>query len=137
MTITEALALLTAEMEEGGIPSPLSQRFTLAATAADLCRIAGEPVPARVLLAANNAYELSLFSVGVRERLDEGRLYLYRARGVLPRTWEDEPGERFTLDSPNERLEAAVDGEPVELEAPLELAIEPGALRVLLPRRQD
>ena len=51
MTITEALAVLTAEMEEGGIPLPLSQRFTLAATAADLCRIAGEPVPACVLAA--------------------------------------------------------------------------------------
>ena len=97
----------------------------------------GEPVDARVLLVASNAYELSLFSIGVRERLDEGRLYLYRARGVLPRTWEEESGEHFTLDSPTKRVQAAVDGEPVELETPLELAVEPGALRVLLPRRQD
>jgi diacylglycerol kinase family enzyme len=97
----------------------------------------GEPVRARVLLVANNAYELSLFSIGVRERLDEGRLYLYRARGVLPRTWEEEPGTRFTVDSPTKRVQAAVDGEPVELETPLELAVEPAALRVLLPRRQD
>jgi diacylglycerol kinase family enzyme len=97
----------------------------------------GEPVRARVLLVANNAYELSLFSIGVRERLDEGRLYLYRAHGVLPRTWEEEPGARFTLDSPTKRVQAAVDGEPVELETPLELAVEPAALRVLLPRRED
>jgi diacylglycerol kinase family enzyme len=97
----------------------------------------GEPVQARVLLVANNAYELSLFSIGVRERLDEGRVHLYRARGVLPRTWEEESGERFTLDAPGSRVQAAVDGEPVELETPLELAVEPGALRVLLPRRQD
>ena len=97
----------------------------------------GEPVQARVLLVANNAYELSLFSVGVRERLDEGALHLYRARGVLPRTWEEESGERLTLDAPSKRIRAAVDGEPVELETPLELAVEPGALRVLLPRRQD
>jgi len=97
----------------------------------------GEPVRARVLLVANNAYELSLFSIGVRERLDEGRVYLYRARGVLPRTWEEEPGTRFTVDSPTKRVQAAVDGEPVELETPLELAVEPAALRVLLPRRQD
>ncbi len=96
----------------------------------------GEPVQARVLLVANNAYELSLFSIGLRDRLDERRLYLYRARGVLPRTWEEESGERFTLDAPSRRVRAAVDGEPVELETPLELAIEPGALRVLLPRRQ-
>lgn len=97
----------------------------------------GEPVQARILLVANNAYELSLFSIGVRERLDEGSLHLYRARGVLPRTWEEDSGERFTLETPSKRVQAAVDGEPVELETPLELAVEPGALRVLLPRRQD
>jgi diacylglycerol kinase family enzyme len=90
-----------------------------------------------VLLAANNAYQLSLFSIGLRERLDEGRLYLYSARGVLPRTWDEASGRRFTLDAPQQRVQAAIDGEPVELETPFELAIEPGALRVLLPRRQD
>lgn len=97
----------------------------------------GRPVQARVLLVANNAYELSLFSIGLRERLDEGRLHLYRARGVLPRTWEEESRGRFTLDARAPRVRAAVDGEPVELETPLELAVEPGALRVLLPRRQE
>jgi diacylglycerol kinase family enzyme len=100
-------------------------------------RIDGEPVRARVLLVANNAYELSLFSIGVRERLDEGRLHLYAAKGVLPRSWEEQAGERFTLDARGERLSAAIDGEAVELETPLELAVERGALRVLLPRAQD
>jgi diacylglycerol kinase family enzyme len=100
-------------------------------------RVDGEPVRARVLLVANNAYELNLFSLGARERLDEGRLHLYAARGVLPRTWEEQAGERFVLDAPGERLAAAIDGEPVELETPLELAVERGALRVLLPRAQD
>jgi diacylglycerol kinase family enzyme len=99
-------------------------------------QVDGEPVRARVLLVANNAYELSLFSIGVRERLDEGRLHLYRAHGVLRRTWAEESGERFRLEAPGP-LHAALDGEPVELETPLELAVEPGALRVLLPRRQD
>jgi diacylglycerol kinase family enzyme len=93
----------------------------------------GEPVRARVLLAANNAYELSLFSIGERERLDEGRLYLYAAKGVLPRTWEERSAERFELDAPGGSLQAAIDGEPVELKTPLELAVEPRALRVLLP----
>ena len=97
----------------------------------------GEPVTARVLLVANNAYELSLFSLGARARLDEGRLHLYAARGVLPQTWEEQAGERFVLDAPGERLAAAIDGEPVELQTPLELAVERGALRVLLPRAQD
>jgi diacylglycerol kinase family enzyme len=100
-------------------------------------RVDGEPVRTRVLLVANNAYELSLFSIGVRERLDEGRLHLYAAKGVLPRSWEEQAGERFALDAPGERLTAAIDGEAVELETPLELAVERGALRVLLPRAQD
>jgi diacylglycerol kinase family enzyme len=100
-------------------------------------RVDGEPVRARVLLVANNAYELSLFSLGARERLDGGSLHLYAAKGVLPRTWEEQAGERFVLDAPGERLDAAIDGEPVELKTPLELAVERGALRVLLPRAQN
>jgi diacylglycerol kinase family enzyme len=32
-------------------------------------------------------------------------------------------------------LRAAIDGEPVTLRTPVECAVEPGALRVLLPRR--
>ena len=90
-----------------------------------------------MLLVANNAYELSLFSLGARERLDEGRLHLYAAKGVLPRTWEEQAGERFVLDAPGERLAAAIDDEPAELETPLELTVERGALHVLLPRTQD
>lgn len=100
-------------------------------------RIDGEPIRARVLLVANNAYELSLFSIGERARLDDGRLHLYAAKGLLPRTWEEQAGVRFELDAPQQRLLVAVDGEPAELETPLELAIEPRALRVLLPRAQD
>jgi diacylglycerol kinase family enzyme len=92
----------------------------------------GEPVEARVLLVANNAYDLSLFTVGERPRLDEGRLYVYAAEGWLPRHWQERPGERFTIDAPGE-LEAAIDGEPTHLEPPFEVAIEPRALRVLLP----
>ena len=100
-------------------------------------RVDGETVRARVLLAANNAYELSLFSIGERQRLDEGRLHLYAARGLLPHAWDERPGERFELDAPGGLLQVAIDGEPAELETPLELAVEPGALRVLLPRAQD
>ena len=97
----------------------------------------GRPVYARVVLVASNAYELSLFSIGARERLDDGRLHLYTARGVLPRAWEEQSGARFRLDAPGGRLRAAIDGEPAVLETPLELAIEPLALRVLLPRSED
>jgi diacylglycerol kinase family enzyme len=95
-------------------------------------RLDGEPVNARVLLVANNAYELSLFAVGERPRLDEGRLHVYTAAGWLPSHWEERAGKRFAIDAPGP-LEAAVDGEPATLEPPLELSIEPRALRVLLP----
>ena len=53
---------------------------------------------------------------------------------MLPRDVDERSGERFELDAPGGKLEAAIDGEPVELETPLELAVEPRALRVLLPR---
>src|SRR5207244_9614385 len=51
-------------------------------------RIDGRPVDARVLLVASNHYQLDLFSLGERERLDEGLLHLYAAPGLLPRTLE-------------------------------------------------
>jgi diacylglycerol kinase family enzyme len=94
----------------------------------------GEPVQARIVLVANNAYELDLFSIAERRRLDEGRLHLYTARGWLPHAWEERSGERFVVDAPGARLAAAIDGEPAVLETPVEFSIEPRALRVLLPR---
>ena len=39
----------------------------------------GVRVEARVVLVANNAYELDLFNVGERARLDEGKLHAYLA----------------------------------------------------------
>ncbi len=94
----------------------------------------GRPVHARVLLIANNHYELQLLSLGARERLDDGLLHLYAAEGVLPGTWQERTAARFRLESPQGTLRAAVDGEPKTLETPVELSIEPRALRVLLPR---
>jgi diacylglycerol kinase family enzyme len=95
----------------------------------------GDPVSARVLLVANNDYKLDLFSLGERERLDEGLLHLYVAEGVLPGTWQEETGERFRVDAQAGWLEAAVDAEPERLETPLEFRIEPQVLRVLVPER--
>jgi diacylglycerol kinase family enzyme len=94
----------------------------------------GEPLRARIVLVANNAYELDLFSIGERERLDTGRLHLYTARGWLPNAWEDSEGQRFRIDAAEPSLRAAIDGEPAVLETPLEFEIEPLALRVLVPR---
>jgi len=100
-------------------------------------RIDGDPVDARVLLVANNAYRLDLFSLGERERLDEGLLHLYAARGLLPLTWEDEAATAFTIEVAGERVRAAADGEPLELESPVRLEIVPGTLRVLVPDRRQ
>jgi diacylglycerol kinase family enzyme len=93
----------------------------------------GTPIAARVLLVANNHYSLDFFSVGERDRLDEGRVYLYVAEGVFPGSWEERNGERFVVDTRPHRVEAAIDGEPEQLETPLEFTIDPLALRVLLP----
>ncbi|MFN2471355.1 MAG: diacylglycerol kinase family protein [Gaiellaceae bacterium] len=94
----------------------------------------GEPVDAPVVLVASNAYELDLFNVGERKRLDDGHLHLYLAHGWLPRTWEERTGERFTVDAPSGHVRAAVDGEPELLETPLRFELQPRTLRVLVPR---
>jgi diacylglycerol kinase family enzyme len=94
--------------------------------------IDGRAVSASVILVANNAYEVDLFNVGERERLDEGRLHLYVAHGWRPHTWEERAGSEFTIESTG-KLQAAVDGEASELNPRVRFAIEPLALRVLVP----
>jgi diacylglycerol kinase family enzyme len=94
--------------------------------------IDGQAISATVVLVANNSYELDLFNVGERKRLDEGRLYLYIAHEWRPRTWEERSGIEFTIKGAP-RMQAAMDGEPAELEPPLRFSIEPRALRVLVP----
>jgi diacylglycerol kinase family enzyme len=100
-------------------------------------RVDGRPVEARVIFVGNNAYELDLFDVGERERLDEGVLHLYTLEGWLPSAWSDRKGESFTVETEAAKVDAAIDGEPVELESPLEFELRPRALRVLLPARQE
>lgn len=96
----------------------------------------GEGVRARAVLVANNAYELSVFDVGARERLDTGELHLYLADGVLPNAWDDRAGTRFVFERAG-GLRAAVDGEPERFDSPLEVTIEPAALRLRLPERES
>jgi diacylglycerol kinase family enzyme len=96
--------------------------------------IDGTRIHARVVVVSNNRYELDLFSVGERERLDEGSLHCYVAHGWLPRTWEEQAGEQFVVEARAGRMRAAVDGEPEDLETPLRFEIRPQALRVLLPQ---
>jgi diacylglycerol kinase family enzyme len=96
-------------------------------------RVDGRPVAARILLVANNSYDLDLFTLGERPSLDEGRLHLYAADGWVPRDWTEAVAQRFRVELDAPRIEAAFDGEPLELESPLEFAVEPRALRVLVP----
>ena len=120
------------------------RRRGFAATASALWRAMGHRPPhvtidghdyrGRILMASNNYYELNLFALGRRERLDEGKLHMYIAEGLLPFAWETFSSTRFELGSRSKRLRAAFDGEPAELHPPLELRIDAGALRVLVPR---
>jgi len=94
----------------------------------------GDPLHARVVLVANNEYALDVLSIGERERLDEGTLYLYAPTGLLRSAWDERAATSFTVDARAGKLHAAVDGEPDELQTPIEFRVEPGALRVLVPR---
>ena len=93
----------------------------------------GQPVRASVLLVANNEYRLDLLSLGERERLDEGVLAIYAARGLRRLEWTERRAKQLCVESSRRRLRAAVDGEPATLQSPLELRIDPGALRLLVP----
>jgi diacylglycerol kinase family enzyme len=98
-------------------------------------RLDGELLETRVLLVANNGYELNLFNIGARSSLTEGRLHLYTTRGWLPTTWTERDGTRFTVSLEKRVVIGATDGEPIELQSPLEIDCLPRALRVLVPRR--
>jgi diacylglycerol kinase family enzyme len=93
----------------------------------------GDRMVARVVLVANNAYDIDVFELGARDRLDEGKLHLYVAQDWFPRTWDERVKERFTIERAGGRLRAAVDGEPIELDSPVEVTVEPRALRILVP----
>jgi diacylglycerol kinase family enzyme len=96
--------------------------------------IDGEPVDAQLAVVSNNDYTFEPLSLGERERLDEGQLHLYVARGWRLATWEERAATSVTIDAARHRVRAAVDGEPAVFETPLEFEIDPLALRVLVPR---
>lgn len=99
----------------------------------------GEDRSVLVLLVGNNEYRLAsladLANVGGRERLDAGLLHAYAIhRERLRLRFEERQDSAFRVEAAARSLKAALDGDPVELEAPLEFAIRPRALRVrILP----
>jgi len=99
-------------------------------------RVDGRPIRASVVLVANNEYVDALTARGARERLDGGSLALYAARGIRRLHWTERTALRFRIES-GHPMHAAVDGEPALLASPLELRVDPGALRLLVPPEPD
>jgi len=116
------------------------------------CERRREQRSALVVLVANNDYRIeSTADLGERASLDEGLLHAYvieavsrrallalLARAAVGNVDEAEglvewAAERFSVEASHARIHAAIDGEPVVLETPLEFAIRPKELRVLLP----
>jgi diacylglycerol kinase family enzyme len=95
--------------------------------------IDGDLVAARVVVVACNAYTLDLFSIGERERMDEGLLHLYVPQGFRRVEWADRSCTSLTIETSSPSLRAAIDGEPARLGSPVEFRVDPGALRVLVP----
>jgi diacylglycerol kinase family enzyme len=93
----------------------------------------GERLDAHVVLVASNEYELDAFELGTRDALDGGRLHLYVARGLTPRSWEERACDHVTVDVDSHHVKAAVDGEPALFETPVEFRLDPRGLRVLVP----
>ena len=100
---------------------------------------------------ANNRYSGSLLQKSLRERLDEGQLWIYTTRAhrhltILRMAWQTVrrsldaadamdavPTTRATLQFAAPSIALAVDGELVQLDTPLNVRIRPRALTVLVP----
>ena len=95
-------------------------------------RVDGTPIHASVILVANNKYIDALTARGARERLDGGVLALYAARGIRRLHWTERTAQQFRIESGGP-MHVAIDGEPAVLASPLELHVDPGALRLLVP----
>jgi diacylglycerol kinase family enzyme len=100
-------------------------------------RIDGEPVTARIVVVGNNVYRLHPLDLGTRPRIDGGILHLGIARGLLPRSWEERRAARFRIEADAPSLDVAIDGEPFRLRLPVDLRVEPRALRLLVPERRE
>jgi hypothetical protein len=66
LTINALMSALVAELEEGEIPMPLAQSFTLANVWADLARLAGEELPAEALAVVGRALDATIEPTRVR-----------------------------------------------------------------------
>lgn len=101
----------------------------------------------------NNIYEMDLYNIGARPRLDEGKLCVYLLRrsgrtglfllilrtifGGLRRSenFEEFRTTELTVETKKRATLVAVDGEVAAMESPLEYRIHPRKLRVIAPQR--
>jgi diacylglycerol kinase family enzyme len=107
------------------------------------------------LVVANNRYDGNILAHSLRERLDDARLWVYTTRArrhftVLRMIWQALRHDLTAADALDAHsaaeaivhletaaVSAALDGEMIELKAPLYFRIRPGSLRVLAPRAED
>jgi diacylglycerol kinase family enzyme len=100
----------------------------------------------------NNAYEMDLYDIGARKKMDEGKLCVYALTngtrlGVIAlaaktltgqvKHWKDFKMinvESITLNTKRKKIAVARDGEVGYVHTPLEYKIQPKALRVLVPQ---
>jgi diacylglycerol kinase family enzyme len=103
----------------------------------------------QAILVSNNPYDTNdIAGLGRRDRLDTGRLgviavkvanaaqavALMRAdRGTGLTVLES---REITIDAPADEIPVGIDGETVLMPTPVRCSIEPGALKVVLPRRR-
>ncbi len=111
------------------------------------------PIRTPLLFVGNNRYQVNLFGLGQRERLDEGELCLYaiRAKSRLHLLWAGIRGIFGKLDQQRDFITAYVteaeigtdrptlgisaDGETIRMETPLRYRIRPQALKLIVPER--
>ncbi len=109
------------------------------------------PIRTPLLFVGNNRYQVNLFGLGQRERLDEGELCLYaiRAKSRLHLFWAGIRGIFGRLDQQRDFITAYVteaeigsdrptlslsaDGETLRMETPLRYRIRPKALKLIVP----
>jgi YegS/Rv2252/BmrU family lipid kinase len=103
----------------------------------------------------NNEYEMELYNIGRRQKLDDGRLSVYFLHrggrwGVIMmllrtltgsvrqwRDFEEVMVESVTIHTRRRRLSVALDGEVAIMETPLEYRILPRALTVIAPAADE
>lgn len=102
----------------------------------------------------NNEYEMDMYNIGRRPRLDEGKLSLYFLHrqgrlGLVLLLWKTVSGglkqwkdfeavatDHVTIRTRRRRIRVAFDGETTIMRPPLEYRIRPKALRVIVPNAE-